>query len=756
MTALYALTICASAALLFLVQPMFARMVLPLLGGSPAVWNTAMVFFQAALLAGYAYAHAGAAWLGVRRHAALHVVVLLLPLAVLPIAVPAGWTPPTQGNPSPWLLGLMAVAVGLPFFAVSATSPLLQRWFAATGHRQASDPYFLYAASNIGSMAALLAYPFVVEPHLRLAQQSRLWMWAYWLLVLLIAACAAVLWRTRGQTSRLSHSADLATAKAEIGSGASALGNPKSKIENPKSPPASRRARWVFLAFVPSSLMLGVTTYLSSDIAVIPLMWIVPLALYLLTFILAFARREWIPRLLTVRAFPMFVIALVLLYNLQAAEPIGGLIALHLLTFFLAALLCHGRLAADRPAPEHLTEFYLWLSVGGVLGGVFNALIAPVAFHSIVEYPLALVLSCVAGLGLAASDSPALRPSGLPAALRACVMPVIFGVVTTALVLWVERTPYRTNPVVTGLLFGVPALVCFLFSRHPLRFAVGVAALFVAGSFFQREKGSVLYAERSFFGVNRVMLDPTGRYHLLIHGVTLHGSQSLDPARRREALTYYHWSGPAGQVLQSYAHEANKRVAVVGLGAGSLATYAQAGQAWTYYEIDPAVERIARDERFFTFLQDAAAPVRVVAGDARLSLAAEPEAKCDVMVLDAFSSDAIPVHLVTREALALYLRKLAPGGVLAFHISNLHLDLEPVFANLARDAGLAALIRDDTDVRPDDYRNGKSPSIWLVMARSPADLTLLSRDSRWAIPRANEQPVWTDDYSSLLRAFRWR
>jgi hypothetical protein len=737
MTALYALTICASAALLFLVQPMFARMVLPLLGGSPAVWNTAMVFFQAALLAGYAYAHAGAARLGVRRQAALHLVVLLLPLAVLPIAIPSGWTPPTQGNPSLWLLGLMAVAVGLPFFAVSATSPLLQRWFAATGHRQASDPYFLYAASNVGSMLALLAYPVVVEPHLRLAEQSRLWMWGYGLVVILIAACAVILWKTSGHRvpERPTPSAELPT---------------------PTSIAAPRRLRWVFLAFVPSSLMLGVTSYLSSDIAVIPLMWIVPLALYLLTFILAFARREWIPRLLLVRAFPMFVVALVLLYNLQSAEPIAGLIGLHLVTFFLAALLCHGRLAADRPGPEHLTEFYLWLSVGGVLGGVFNALIAPVVFHAIVEYPLALALACFAGLGAAVPGSaPTLRSSGLPA-VRACVAPVLFGVVITALVLLVERTPYRTNPVVTGLLFGVPALVCFLFSRQPLRFAIGVGALFVAGSFFQREKGSVLYAERSFFGVNRVMLDPTRQYHLLIHGVTLHGSQSLDPARRHEALTYYHWSGPAGQVLQLYASDAPKQVAVVGLGAGSLATYARPGQAWTYYEIDPAVERIARNEAFFTFLHDAAAPVGVVPGDARLSLVREPDEKFDVMLLDAFSSDAIPVHLVTREALALYRRKLAPGGLLAFHISNLHLDLEPVFANLARDAGLAALIRDDTDVRPADYRNGKSPSIWLVMARTPADLARLAQDFRWVVPRANDQPVWTDDYSSLLRAFRWR
>ncbi len=732
MVALYALTICTSAALLFLVQPMFARMALPLLGGSPAVWNTAMVFFQSALLAGYAYAHGGAARLGVRRQAWLHLVVLLLPLAVLPIAIPGGWSPPTSGNPSWWLLGLMTVAVGLPFFAVSATSPLLQQWFAATGHRQAGDPYFLYAASNIGSMVALLSYPLFVEPHFHLAQQSHYWTWGYGLLVLLIAGCAAWLWRPGNGGA------------ARVAGASAAIPRTSEKLT------MQRRLHWVLLAFVPSSLMLGVTTYLSSDIAVVPLLWVIPLAIYLLSFILVFARREIIPRMLLTRAFPILLVALVMLFNMQAAEPIAGLMLLHLGTFFVAAMLCHGRLAADRPSAAHLTQFYLWMSVGGVLGGMFNALVAPMIFDSIAEYPLVLMLACVAGLRAEGA-------AAVPAPVKDWVWPVVLGAAATALVMLVQGSRFRTDAAITGLLFGIPALVCYFFSRRPLRFALGIGAILLAGSFFQREKGTLLYAERSFFGVTRVMLDPTGRYHLLIHGLTLHGRQSLDPARRDEPLTYYSRSGPAGEVLALYGREARERIGAVGLGSGSLASYAQPGQSWIYYEIDPVVLKLAGDPRYFTFLHDSAAPPRVVLGDARLSLVAEPDAGFDLLLLDAFSSDAIPVHLVTREALALYLRKLAPGGRLAFHISNLHLDLEPVFANLARDAGLACLLRDDTVISPEEYAAGKSPSVWLVMARTPEDLAKLARDSRWQPARGNDrQAVWTDDYSSLLSVFRWR
>ena len=724
MVALYAATIFTSAALLFLVQPMFARMVLPLLGGSPAVWNTAMVFYQAALLAGYAYAHASTARLGVRLQAAVHLFVLLLPLAVLPIALPTGWLPPTQANPVPWLLAVMTVAVGLPFFAVSATSPLIQRWFTATGHARAADPYFLYVAGNLGSMLALLGYPLWVESHLRLGDQSCAWMWGYGGFVLLIAGCAICVWKC---------AAPKETAREFVDASAEPL--------RPR-----RRARWVVLAFVPSTLLLGVTNYLSSEIAVVPLLWVVPLAVYLLTFILVFARRQILPRPLLARALPILVAPLVVTFAMQATEPIGLLMLLHLVTFFIAAMLCHGELAADRPAAAHLTEFYLWLSVGGVLGGVFNTLLAPLLFNSVAEYPLALVLACAVTL-----------PGPRECSRGDWLWPLLLGGLTVGATVAIRGTRFHADATVAGGLFGVAALAAFFFSRRPLRFALGVGAVLFAGNFYEGEKGRVLEAERSFFGVHRVTLDPTGRYHLLAHGKTLHGAQSVDPARRGESLAYYHRSGPAGDVLALYGRGAPKQIGLVGLGAGSLASFAQAGQAWTYFEIDPVVKELARDERFFTFLRDSPAHPRVVLGDARLTLAAERDAKFNLLFLDAYSSDAVPVHLITREALALYLRKLAPGGVLAFHISNLHLDLEPVFANLARDAHLACLTRDDTAV-PAELRDlGKAPSVWLVMARNAADLVPLVRTPGWLPGRRDDRTaVWTDDYSSLWGAFRWR
>ncbi len=736
MVALYALTIFSSAALLFLVQPMFARLVLPLLGGSPAVWNTAMVFFQAALLAGYAYAHASTSRLNARRQILLHLAVLLLPLAILPIAVPAGWTPPTQSNPAPWLLALMTLTVGLPFFAVATTSPLLQKWFAAGAHRDARDPYFLYAASNAGSLLALLSYPWLIEPTLPLVQQTRLWSIGYGGLILLVGACAVWRWKIN------------AAAPA-----APLVEKETTEIAAEKLT-TSRRVRWVLLAFVPSSLMLGVTTYLSSEIAAVPLLWVVPLALYLLTFVLGFAQRPIFPRTLLVRALPIAIVPLVVALDMQATEPIGWLMLLHLVAFFVAALLCHSQLAAERPPPARLTEFYLWLSVGGVLGGIFNALLAPLIFNSIAEYPLALGLAC--WVALDRSDVAVVvdkvhrhRADWFAAAL--------LGVAAIGLVLAVEQTRFRADAAVSGLVFGGPALVCYFFSQRPRRFALGVAALLLAGGFYHGEKGRVLHAERSFFGLHRVTLDPTGNFHLLVHGMTLHGQQSLDPARRDAPLTYYYRTGPIGEVLSLYARDPAKKIGAVGLGAGSLASYAAPRQAWTYFEIDPVVLKLARDEGYFTFLRDSPADLRVVLGDARLSLAAERAPAFDVLVLDAYSSDAIPVHLVTREALAVYLRRLAPGGLLAFHISNLHLDLEPVFANLARDAGLVALTRDDTDISPGERALGKAGSIWLVMARRAEDCALLARDARWQPSRGDvRQRVWTDDYSSLLSVFRWR
>ena len=722
---LFAATIFTGAGLLFVVQPMFARMVLPLLGGAPATWNTAMVFYQAALLAGYGYAHLTATRLGPRQQAVLHLLVLLLPWAILPIAVPAGWLPPTGGNPVPWLLGLMLAAVGLPFFAVSTTSPLLQRWFSGAAHERAADPYFLYAASNAGSMIALLSYPLWIEPHFSLGQQGRIWSYGYGLLAVLTAGCAVVRWRFAATAERAATPVSAATVL----------------------PGWRRQLRWVLLAFVPSSLLLGVTTYVSSEVAAVPLFWVIPLAVYLLTFILAFARRQLVPRRVLVRLWPMLLVPLVMALDMQASQPLGWLLLLHLMVFFIAAMLCHGALAADRPAPEHLTAFYFWISVGGVLGGVLNALVAPLVFNSVAEYPLMLVLACAVGLGGWAGRWR----------LGDWLAPLLVGLAALGLVWGVQATRFKADAQVAGLVFGVPALGAYFLSREPRRFTLAVAGLLLAGTCYQGEKGRVIRAERTFFGVHRVTTDATGEFRLLVHGTTLHGIQNRTPGHDREPLAYYHRTGPIGAVLAAYGRESREQIGVVGLGAGSLAAYALPGQAWTYFEIDPVVLQLARDDRYFTYLRDAAVPVRVALGDARLSLAREPAGRFSVLVVDAYSSDAIPVHLLTREALALYVAKLAPGGVLAFHISNQHLDLEPVFANLARDAGLVALTGTDTAVSTAELATGKSPSVWLVMARRPADLAKLAPDARWQPSRDDPaQAVWTDGYSSVLSVFRWR
>jgi hypothetical protein len=735
---LFGVTIFVGASLLFLVQPMFARMALPLLGGAPGVWNTAMVFYQAVLLAGYAYAHLSTRWLGPRRQAGLHLLVLVLPVVGLPIALPAGWTPPGETSPVPWLLGLLAVAVGLPFFAVSATSPVLQAWFAATGHRAARDPYVLYAASNLGSMLALLAYPVLVERLLRLDAQSRLWAWGYGALLLLAAGCALALWRA-GAGGRASE----ATAGTGAPPAVATPGGPGAPIA------ASRRGRWIVLAAVPSSLMLSVTAYLSTDIAAIPLLWIVPLAIYLLTFALVFGRRRLVPHRVWVELLPVALLPLVLVLVARANEPLALIIPTHLVAFFVAAMVCHGELAQDRPDPRHLTEFYLWVSVGGVTGGAFTALIAPIVFTNVLEYPLVLAL-----LPLLPARAPAAW-QGRRRQVLDVLLPLGLGGLTVGLIVGLERA--GLGPAAIGPAVGLMTLLGLTFSRRPVRFALGLAALLLAGSVYRGEEGQLLYAERSFFGVSRVTREPSGQYHMLMHGTTLHGMQALAPARRREPLTYFHPSGPLGQFFASVDGPAPRRaVAVVGLGAGSLACYGKPGQRWTFYEIDPTVLRIAANAAFFTFLRDCPPTPFVILGDARLTLVRAPSATYDLIILDAYSSDAPPMHLITLDAVRLYLSKLAPGGVLLFNISNRHLVLEPVLGAIARAAGLVARTRDDARVGDAERSTGKVESQWVVMARREGDLGGLRDDPLWKVPvTPPDLPPWTDDFASLLAAFRW-
>ncbi|HSH61038.1 MAG TPA: fused MFS/spermidine synthase, partial [Acidimicrobiales bacterium] len=679
---MFSFTLFVGSALLFAVQPMFAKMVLPTLGGTPATWITCMLFFQAALLAGYAYAHWFTRRLGSRRQAALHVALLVVPVVSLPITVPRGWGSPAE-RPLWWLLGVLVVAVGLPFVAVATTAPLLQRWFAGTDHPHARDPYFLYRASNLGSVLALLSYPALVEPRLRLGIQGQVWAAGYVVLVVLVVLCAAALWRSAGR---------------------GVTGGPHEEridhlVEDCDGPAwgrltQGRRLRWVAWSFLPSSLMLGVTTYITTDVAAVPLLWVVPLALYLLTFVVAFSRSSlpWFG--LVVILQPLVLLELVFLVILGVTEPVGLLLALNLVVLFLSGLVCHGQLAKDRPHARHLTEFYLWVAVGGVLGGIFNALVAPLVFDSVAEYPLALVLACL--LRPTPSDGPRSRDGhgGSAVNARDLGFPLVLGPSTFA-ALWLASAAGAREVPARATVFAAALLACLVFSGRRLRLGLGVAVVvFVATLPVGKRSTTTLYRQRSFFGVVQVEDDRSAGLRRLVHGNTTHGAQSTDPDRRREPLTYFSRGGPIGQALMELpGGEARSRVAVVGLGAGSLACYGEAGQRWTFYEIDPTVARVARDTRLFTFLRDCPPVTDVVLGDARLSLTREPNRHFDVLVVDAFNSDAIPVHLLTREALALYVDKLRDGGVLAVHITNRYLDLRPVLADLAADAGLAAFVR---------------------------------------------------------------
>ena len=736
--ALYTLTMFFSAALMFAVQPLFARLALPLLGGSPSVWNTALVFYQATLLAGYLYAHLSTRLLGVRRQALLHAAVLLAPFLVLPLGIPRDWTPPTDANPIPWLLALLAAIVGLPFFAVSATAPLLQRWFAALRLPSSGDPYFLYAASNAGSFLALLSYPLFVEPLMSLSVQARWWTYGYAILVLLIGASALSLRRVTDPVPAVRGVAVSSALRDWL----------------------PRRLRWLLLGLIPSSLMVAVTTHISMDLAAIPLLWIVPLSIYLLTFVLVFARRPP-PHRFFVRALPIVALAVTYTLVVKASEPLGFVLALHLVLLFVAAMVCHGELARDRPPAEDLTEFYLWMAGGGVLGGMFNALVAPLMFRSVVEYPLMMVAALlIAPLGRPDHGTRTEHESAgrrwhtgsatMSSVMRDVALAAAVAVLTVALVTGIERTDLvaRTKSLIA---FGAPALVTFRFSRRSLRFGLSIAAMLMVGAHAGESRGQMLHTERTFFGVHRVTIDSTGAFRQLLHGRTMHGRQSLSPDRQREPTGYYGRRGPIGQLFTIVRRPA--RVAVVGLGNGSLAAYANPAEPWTFFEIDPAVQRIASDPRWFTYLTDAGGSARIVLGDGRLSLARSAE-RYDVIFLDAYSSEAIPVHLLTREALQVYLSRLAPHGLIVFNTSNRHFNLVPVVAALARDAALECRVRADPADDPDDVRNGNTQSEWAVIARTSADLGSLVSDPRWQDVTRTTAVVWTDDHSNVLSALR--
>jgi SAM-dependent methyltransferase len=721
-TPLFGATIFASAALVFMVEPMIAKMILPQLGGSPAVWNTCMAFFQTALLAGYLYAHLLQRLRSVTAQVVVHLCLLGVAALALPIAVTHAFGPPPVGAPVLWLLRVLVVSIGAPFALLSATAPLLQTWYAraARGDSQAANPYVLYAASNLGSMLALLAYPTFVEPLLAVHVQTLAWTFVYCVFGALMAGVGVLVWREAPPVpmpARMS-AADTAT------------------------PTWRERILWLLLAAAPSSLMLGATTYISNDVASVPFFLVIPLALYLLTFIISFQAEPLISRERALLWQTVFVAMAAGLICVNTTSLIA-----HLLTytgaFFFSALVCHQRLATRKPAVRHLTEFYLLLSLGGVLGGMFNAFLAPVIFSRVVEFPLVLVLTVLARPRLFATFSPRL------AALA------VAGIAIAVAIAFVPNAPeWRFLPVVLAIM---GAVIAGIVSSRRLLFAAVAGTLCAVAILVPPDKYANLLTARSFFGVHRVTLgfEPAlgGELHLLFHGTTIHGAQPQVAAQHCRTTTYYATSTPIGQTYANVlSRHPSARIGVVGLGVGTVAAYTRAGDTMRFFEIDPEVERIARDPRYFTYLSGCAkGAVDVVLGDARLTLAREAPASYDLLQLDAFSADNVPTHLLTVEAFRLYLRTLKPDGVILLHLTNRNLSLEAPAAAAAKEAGAFALMQNFVPPATAPLI-AAAPTQAMLVAKSPAALAAFTHDKRWRPARDRGVRAWSDDYTNVIGA----
>src|SRR4249920_984990 len=729
----YTAAIFVSALLLFSVQPLFTKMVLPRLGGSPAVWSVAMVFFQSLLLAGYAYAH----YLMRLRNRVIpvvaHLALLAIALATLPLSIATGWgEPPTSGY-ALWLLGLFAVSIGLPFFALAANNPLLQAWFVRTGHPNGPDPYFLYASSNIGSFLALLSYPVLLEPMFTLRTQNLTWTAGYGLLIVLIAACGALLLRSPASAALLNMPEDDAKAP----------------------PPWILRARWIFLAAVPSGLLIAVTAHISTDVAAAPLLWVLPLSLYLLTWVLVFQSRPLLPHKWMLLAQPLAIAGVVVLLAVGGEQNLLLTLGGHQLCFFVIAMACHGELARTRPAAEYLTGFYVALSFGGMVGGLFAGLIAPFTFSWIAEYPILLAL---AALCRPAGDERLPRWSAwywpFLAVLAVALIAPTWS--TGKLFTWLD-----TNRVwMIGAVGVLAALLALGLNANRWKIFATVVVALVLLRAYPSDDGRV-ETVRSFFGVHKILVTPNGQYHVLMHGTTIHGAEKFKNddgtpvTGQPEPITYYHKDGGIGQAITAIRERkgAPLRVAVIGLGSGTLTCAASPGEDWKFFEIDQTMVDTARDPKYFTYIQVCEPNLQPVIGDARLTFAREPDGIYDLIIVDAYSSDAIPIHLATEEAMEIYKAKLAPQGAVVMHVSNRHLELESVVVGIADANDLKSWVYSEDSGRDDEYIFSTSV---VVSARDEADVGKLASSDQWTMTEAEDnQRVWTDDYSNVLGAV-WR
>ncbi|OKO74964.1 fused MFS/spermidine synthase [Bradyrhizobium sp. NAS96.2] len=728
----YTAAIFVSALLLFSVQPLFTKMVLPRLGGSPAVWSVAMVFFQSLLLGGYAYAHLLMKLNSRVVPVAVHLVLLVVALLTLPLTIRSGWgEPPTSGY-AVWLLGLFAVSIGLPFFALAANNPLLQAWFVRTGHRSGPDPYFLYASSNIGSFLALLSYPVLLEPMFTLRTQNLIWTCGYGLLIVLIAGCGVLLLRSPASAAALNMQVDDANAPA---------------------PSWGLRARWIFLAAVPSGLLIAVTAHISTDVAAAPLLWVLPLSLYLLTWVLVFQSRPLLPHKWMLLAQPLAIAGVVILLAFGGEQNLLLTLGGHQLCFFIIAMACHGELARTRPAAKYLTGFYVALSFGGMVGGLFAGLIAPLTFSWIAEYPILLALAALC------------RPPGGAERLprwSAWYWPVL-AVLAVALI----APSYSAGDIfswfadhrvwVIGAVGVLSALLALALNANRWKiFATVVVALVVLRA-YPSDDGRV-ETVRSFFGVHKIVVTPNGQYHVLMHGTTIHGAEKFKNddgtpvTGKPEPISYYYKDGGIGRAITAIRARkgAPLKVAVIGLGSGTLTCAAVPGEDWRFFEIDQSMVETARDPKYFTYIQSCEPNLKPVIGDARLTFAKEPDGAYDLIIVDAYSSDAIPIHLATAEAMAIYKEKLAPQGAVVMHVSNRHLELASVVVGIADANDMKSWVYSEDSGRDNEYIFSTSV---VVSAREDADVGKLASSDVWIETDANEkQRVWTDDYSNVLGA----
>ena len=753
---IYGVTVFASAALIFLVEPMMAKMVLPKLGGSPEVWNTSMAFFQAALLIGYLYAHLLQRVKSLKTQVLIHGAVVLVSALVLPLKVSAimGGQPGPESSPALWLIGVLALSLGPPFAALSATAPLAQAWYARvrSGPSDAVNPYVLYAASNLGSLIALLAYPTLVEPIFTLHLQTMSWSIGYVLfaVIMILAAFTAAKY---GAATPLAQVVEQETLT--------------------KSITWKDRLIWIGLAAAPSSLMLGVTTHITMDVASTPFLWVAPLALYLLTFIFAFSSRPPIGSYYTLMfpaALAIFVAYTFSTLNMGLLVPV----MFHLLAFFFTALMCHTALADRRPHPSRLTEFYLMLSIGGVVGGAFNAFLAPVVFiQGVWEYPIILVLACLA------------RPWGpdefkrwewvtiglSTTAFILCLGLVVFG---ASLPSWLFQAWHFGIPIgpfavpwlgvigpfsitVDKVLLIIAAVSIFLIRDRGLIFAVLLGAMVVTPKLLAGQEDTVVQ-DRSFFGILRVTQHPVAGFsqnvHILAHGTTLHGAQAREPSAACTPLTYYAHTTPIGQVFDLRQTELpSVNIGAVGMGAGTVASYVRATDTLRFFEIDQHVIDLSTNPENFTYINGCAkGRIDWVLGDARLSLDKQAENSFDILLVDAFSSDAVPAHLLTVEAMRMYLTRIKPDGVVIMHLSNRHLDLAPAVAAVAKAAGGYALYQYYSP-KPDAPEFTDTGEEAIIVGRNGAALTdFAAKTDRWSPAEVKGARPWTDDYSNLFGA----